>query len=173
MAELFYKLMTKMGVESVFNHADCRLMSKRALDALAQFKEVNLFLRGLVPLIGFKSDRVEYTRSPRYAGNSKYPFKKMLQLALNGITSFSITPIRIVTLTGTVILFLSLLAFVILVVLTFATEFTSALGWVVASAWIICGLLMTSIGIVGEYVGKVFEESKHRPRYIVDRFICR
>ncbi|MCL1830393.1 MAG: glycosyltransferase family 2 protein [Oscillospiraceae bacterium] len=174
MAELFYNMMTNMGVETIFNHADCRLMSQRSLEALSEFKEVNLFLRGMVPLIGFKSCTVEYSRLPRYAGTSKYPFKKMLQLALNGITSFSVTPLRIVTVTGSIIFTLSVLSLVVLLVLALLRlDLTLSLAWVIASNWTVCGIMMTSLGVVGEYIGKIFEESKHRPRYIVDEFIIK
>lgn len=170
MAELFYNMMTRMGVETVFNHADCRLMSKRALDALSQFKEVNLFLRGLVPLIGYNSTSVEYTRSPRFAGTSKYPFKKMLQLALNGITSFSLSPIRIITISGVVLLSLSAISLLVLLILAILGKNLSY-GWIIASIWTSASLVMTALGVVGEYVGKIFEESKKRPRYIVDVFL--
>ena len=170
MAELFYSLMTNMGVESIFNHADCRLMSKRSLDALSQFKEVNLFLRGMVPLIGFKSDRIEYTRAPRFAGTSKYPFKKMLQLALNGITSFSIAPIRLVTVFGITISALGILTLIALLVLTIFGVNISSIGWIITSIYSCCGFIITSIGVVGEYVGKTYEETKQRPRYIIEEF---
>jgi len=171
MAQLFYRMMTRMGVETIYNHADCRLMSKRAVDALSQFSESNLFLRGMVPLIGFKSDTIEYTRSKRFAGQSKYPFRKMLQLALNGITSFSITPIRILMVTGTTIFSLSIISLITLAVFTLFFGSVFSIGWIVSSIFTACGLLMISLGIVGEYVGKIFEETKHRPRYIVDEFI--
>lgn len=170
-AQMFYHIMKKMGVETIFNHADCRLMSARALDALSLYKETNLFLRGIVPLIGFKCDTIEYSRSPRYAGLSKYPFKKMLQLALNGITSFSITPIRIVTVTGTIIATLSTFTLIVLALVTAFVQAVVSVLWIVTSVFLTCGLLMISIGIVGEYVGKIFEETKARPRYIVDQFI--
>lgn len=172
-AELFYRIMTKMGVETIFNHADCRLMSRRALNALSEFKEVNLFLRGLVPLLGFRSDAIKYARSPRYAGDSKYPFGKMLQLALNGITSFSAMPLRMVTVSGCVVTVLSIASILVLLLLTVIKNLSFSIGWVISSVWTACGLVMTSIGIVGEYVGKVFEESKARPRYIVEEFLNR
>ena len=170
-AEFFYKFMRIMGVESIFNHADCRLLSKRALDALSDYKEVNLFLRGLIPLIGFKSDKVEYSRAPRYAGVSKYPFKKMLQLALNGITSFSLTPIRLITVFGIVISALGVCSITTLTVLTLCGIGISAVGWILSSLWTACGFLMTCLGIVGEYVGKSYEEIKARPRYIIEEFV--
>jgi len=170
-AVAFYKMMRRMGVESVFNHADCRLMSRRALDAFAEFKEVNLFLRGMVPLVGFKSASVEYKRSPRFAGVSKYPFKKMLQLALNGITSFSIAPIRLIAVTGLVLSGLGALALLCLAIFALCGYAISLSGWILVSLWFICGVLLAALGVVGEYVGKAYEEVKARPRYFVEEFL--
>jgi len=167
-AEGFYKLMGKLGVDLVYNHADYRLMSKRALDELERFDEVNLFLRGIVPLIGFPSTSVYYDRKERLAGETKYPLKKMLSFAFNGITSFSITPIRFVMLIGCTSFVTSLLFLSYFFVLKFMGE--TETGWtsLITSIWLIGGLHLMAIGLVGEYVGKVYQESKRRPKYIVD-----
>ena len=170
-ARLFYKLMNFMKVESVFNHADCRLLSKRALSALSDFKEVNLFLRGMVPLIGFNSDIVTYNRVARFAGQSKYPFKKMLQLAANGITSFSVAPIRFILFIGIFIFSISLLSILFLAVIAAIGISFNSIFWLLTSIWLACGIITASIGIVGEYVGKAFEEVKARPRYIIEEFL--
>jgi len=167
-AQGFYKLMDKMGVPLVYNHADFRLMSKRALEALERFDEVNLFLRGIVPLIGFPSTSVYYDRKERLAGETKYPLKKMLGFAFNGITSFSITPIRFVMLTGCAFFFTSLLFLCYFLILKFLGE--TEIGWtsLITSIWLIGGLQLMAIGLIGEYIGKVYQESKRRPKYIVD-----
>ena len=167
-AEGFYKLMGKLGVDLVYNHADFRLMSKRALDELERFDEVNLFLRGIVPLIGFPSTSVYYDRKERLAGETKYPLKKMLSFAFNGITSFSITPIRFVMLIGCTSFVTSLLFLSYFFVLKFMGE--TETGWtsLITSIWLIGGLHLMAIGLVGEYVGKIYQESKRRPKYIVD-----
>ena len=167
-AEGFYKLMGKLGVDLVYNHADYRLMSKRALDELERFDEVNLFLRGIVPLIGFPSTSVYYDRKERLAGETKYPLKKMLSFAFNGITSFSITPIRFVMLIGCTSFVTSLLFLSYFFVLKFMGE--TETGWtsLITSIWLIGGLHLMAIGLVGEYVGKIYQESKRRPKYIVD-----
>jgi len=170
-AVLFYRIMTRMGVESVFNHADCRLMSKRALDAFSEFGEVNLFLRGMVPLVGFRSECVEYTRSPRFAGVSKYPFKKMLQLALNGITSFSAAPIRLIAVFGFIVSTLSLVSALVLTVFALFGRAIPLTGWLLVSLWLVCGMLLAATGVVGEYVGKAYEEIKARPRYFIETFL--
>ena len=167
-AQSFYKLMDKMGVPLIYNHADFRLMSKRALEALERFDEVNLFLRGIVPLIGFASTSVYYDRKERLAGETKYPLKKMLGFAFNGITSFSITPIRFVMLTGCAFFFTSLLFLCYFLTLKFFGE--TEIGWtsLITSIWLIGGLQLMAIGLIGEYIGKVYQESKRRPKYIVD-----
>ena len=167
-AERFYKLMGKLGVDLVYNHADYRLMSKRALDELERFDEVNLFLRGIVPLIGFPSTSVFYDRKERLAGETKYPLRKMLSFAFNGITSFSITPIRFVMLIGCTSFVISLLFLSYFFVLKFLGE--TETGWtsLITSIWLIGGLHLMAIGLVGEYVGKIYQESKRRPKYIVD-----
>ena len=166
-ARAFYRLMGAMGVESVYDHADYRLMSRRALDGLAQFGEVNLFLRGMVPLVGYKSGIVHYERHSRGAGTSHYPLSKMVALALNGITSLSVKPIRLITAMGVVV---SLVGFVGVVwALVTAIQGHAIAGWTSTVA-IICfmgGVQLLSLGVIGEYVGKIYLESKHRPRYIV------
>jgi len=169
----FYKLMNRLGADIVYNHADYRLMSKRALDALDQFKEVNLFLRGLVPLIGFKSSIVEYERHERFAGESKYPLKKMLAFALDGITSLSIKPIRLITGLGFFIFFISFVASAYIFIVKFFGE--TVTGWtsLTLSIWMIGGIQLLSLGVIGEYIGKIYTESKHRPRFIISDKLIR
>jgi glycosyltransferase involved in cell wall biosynthesis len=170
-AEAFYKLMKFMGADIVFNHADYRLMSKRALEGLASFGEVNLFLRGIVPEIGYKSGIVEYERAERFAGESKYPLKKMLAFAFDGITSFSIKPINLIINIGFFISFVSVIALIWSVCVKFFGN--SEAGWssLMASIWLIGGIQLISIGVIGEYVGKMYKETKHRPRYIIESVI--
>ncbi len=167
-AEGFYKMMSAMGVEIVFNHADYRLMSKRALEGLSEFREVNLFLRGIVPLIGYKSDIVTYERHERFAGESKYPLKKMLAFATDGITSFSIKPIRMITTCGVLIFGISLLMLLYFLVVHFMGR--TVHGWTstIVSIWAIGGLQLLAIGIVGEYIGKIYLETKARPKYLIE-----
>lgn len=167
-AEGFYKIMQAMGVEIVFNHADYRLMSKRALEGLSEFREVNLFLRGIVPLIGYKSDIVTYERHERFAGESKYPLKKMLAFAADGITSFSIKPIRMITTCGFLIFAISLIMLIYFLVVHFMGR--TVHGWTstIVSIWAIGGLQLLAIGIVGEYIGKIYLETKARPKYIIE-----
>lgn len=167
-AEGFYKIMQAMGVEIVFNHADYRLMSKRALDGLSEFHEVNLFLRGLVPLIGYKSDVVTYERHERFAGESKYPLKKMIAFATDGITSFSIKPIRMITTCGFLIFTISILMLLYFLVIHMLGK--TVQGWTstVVSIWAIGGLQLLAIGVVGEYIGKIYLETKARPKYIIE-----
>lgn len=167
-AEGFYKIMQAMGVEIVFNHADYRLMSKRALEGLSEFREVNLFLRGIVPLIGYKSDIVTYERHERFAGESKYPLKKMLAFATDGITSFSIKPIRMITTCGFLIFAISILMLLYFLVVHFMGR--TVHGWTstIVSIWAIGGLQLLAIGIVGEYIGKIYLETKARPKYIIE-----
>lgn len=167
-AESFYKLMNKMGVELIYNHADYRLLSKRAAEYLQGFEEVNMFLRGIIPLLGFRSTKVFYERKERTAGESKYPLRKMLSFAFNGITSFSVTPIRLVLVGGLVSFFISLFfAFYFLSLKFFGN---TELGWtsLITSIWLIGGLQLIAIGLIGEYIGKIYKESKRRPKYIVD-----
>ena len=167
----FYKLMKGLGVDITYNHADYRLMSSRALDALAQFGEVNLFLRGLAPLVGFQSDVVTYDRSERFAGESKYPFKKMLAFAIDGITSFSVKPLRLITGVGLAIFVISL--FMLLYALISWVSGKTVVGWTstLASIWMIGGIQLLSLGIIGEYVGKIYNETKRRPRFIIERYL--
>ncbi len=170
-AEGFYKFMKVMGADVVYNHADFRLMSKRVLKELEGFREVNLFLRGLVPLIGFQSCSVYYERHERFAGESKYPLKKMLSFAVNGITSFSTKPLKLITALGFIMSVMSVLAFIWAFVAKFAGF--SELGWssLICSIWLIGGLQLFCLGIIGEYVGKIYAEVKQRPRYIIADFI--
>lgn len=168
-AEGFYKLMHWMGTEVVFNHADYRLISSRALQELAKFKEVNIFLRGMVPLVGFKSTSVYYARAERLAGESHYPLKKMLLLAFDGITSLSVKPIRIITGTGMFVALLSFLGILWAVVESLAGGTVS--GWA-STTCILCflgGIQLLSLGVIGEYVGKIYLETKARPRYIISQ----
>lgn len=167
-AEGFYKVMKALGVDIVFNHADYRLMSRRAVEGLAQFKEVNLFLRGIVPQIGYKWTTVTYERAERFAGESKYPLKKMLAFAADGITSFSVKPIRLVLTIGIVVFMVSIVM-MIYALISKLMGHTSA-GWtsLMGSIWMIGGIQLLSLGVIGEYVGKIYKESKHRPRYIIE-----
>ena len=164
----FYRMMENMGVEIVYNHADCRLMSKRALEGLAQFKEVNMFLRGLVPMIGYKSTTVTYERDKRFAGESKYPFKKMLAFAIDGITSCSVKPIRMITSIGLLISLMSVLLLVYVVVGYFMGRTIEGWATLIVLICFFGGFQIMSIGIVGEYVGKIYLETKERPRYIIE-----
>ncbi|EOW1326306.1 glycosyltransferase family 2 protein [Klebsiella aerogenes] len=168
-AEIFYNLMSLMGVEQVKNHADFRLMSRRAVKALVEHNEQNMYLRGLVPLVGFNSTNVYYSRLERFAGESKYPFKKMLSLALGGITSFSVTPLRIITAVGFSI---SVLSFILaLYAVISKLNGNTVQGWtsVIIAIFFLGGIQMLCIGIIGEYVGKIYMESKKRPKYFIDK----
>ena len=166
-AESFYKFMHLMGIDVIYNHADYRLTSKRVLDNLANYEEVNLFLRGMFPLIGFKSDVVYYERNERFAGESKYPLKKMLSFAWDGITSFSIKPIRMVLSLGIVIFILSFLILLYSIVMKLIGNTVSGWTFIVCSIWLVGGIEMLSLGIIGEYIGKIYSETKKRPRYII------
>ncbi|MBT2730691.1 glycosyltransferase family 2 protein [Bacillus sp. ISL-75] len=165
----FYRMMERMGIKLVPNHADFRLMSKRALDELLKYKETNLFLRGLVPLVGYKSTKVYYDRKERFAGESKYPLKKMLAFAFDGMTSFSVAPIRFVTFIGFLAVLISAIAegYAITQEILGHTES----GWtsLIISIWFVGGLQMLGIGIIGEYIGKIYHEVKRRPRYAVEK----
>jgi len=171
-AEFFYKFQSFMGIESVSNHADYRLLSQKALNALAEFKEINLFIRGVVPLIGFRSCSVYYSRGERFAGESKYPLKKMILFALDGIASFSIVPLRIITLIGFIIFLFSLLVIFWVLIEKYLLGSTIK-GWssVIISIYFMGGIQLMSMGIIGEYVGRIFQQSKNRPRYIIDKEI--
>lgn len=167
-AQAFYRLMKSFGVRTIYNSADFRLLSKKAAQALCQYRERNLYLRGIVPLMGFKTANVYYARRPRMAGETKYPLKKMLALAANGITSFSIHPIRMILALGVVFVFISLLI-LIYVLASFIMGKTVA-GWtsLMLSVWFVGGCLLISLGVIGEYMGKIYLEVKDRPRYIID-----
>jgi len=170
-AEGFYKVMKALGVDIVFNHADYRLMSRRAVEGLAQFTEVNLFLRGIVPQIGYKWTTVTYERAERFAGESKYPLKKMLAFAADGITSFSVKPIRLVFTTGVIVFVVSLM--MLLYALISKLMGHASAGWtsLMGSIWLIGGIQLLSLGIVGEYIGKIYNETKRRPRFIIERVL--
>lgn len=170
-AESFYKLTNALGGEVVFNHADCRLMSKRALDGLEKYKEVNLFLRGIVPMIGYPSSIVTYERNERFAGESKYPLKKMLSFAMEGITSLSVKPIRFVTTGGIVVSLISLGMMIYTLIQYFMGETVQGWSSILISVWLIGGIQMIALGVIGEYIGKIYMETKERPRYIVETFL--
>lgn len=171
-ASFFYKFQSFMGIETIDNHADYRLLSKKALDALCEFKEINLFLRGIIPMLGFRSCSVTYTREKRFAGETKYPLHKMVSFALDGITSFSIRPLRLITAVGFVLFLLSLLGIAWVVIEKFILGNTVQ-GWssTMVSIYFIGGIQVMSLGIIGEYIGRSFQESKGRPRYIIDKEI--
>ena len=170
-AQGFYKFMEIMGVKTVYNHADFRLMSQRALEHFSKFKESNLFLRGMMPLIGYKTTSVYYSRKERVAGESKYPLKKMLALAFNGITSFSVKPISLIVSVGFAIIALSILAAIYALVMHFVGN--TVPGWtsLMLSIWLLGGLQLFAIGLVGMYVGKVYMEVKERPRYNIEKIL--
>lgn len=170
-AQGFYKMMAVMGVNTVYNHADFRLMSKRAVEQFSKYKETNLYLRGMMPLIGYKTDSVYYERKERVAGESKYPLKKMLALAFNGISSFSIKPISLITTAGAVIIFLCILA-AIYALFSYCTGHVVE-GWtsLILSIWFLGGVQLLSIGLIGQYIGKIYIEVKQRPRYNVETFL--
>ena len=170
-AGMFYKFMRLLGVDIIDNHADYRLISKRALEALSQFKEVNLFLRGIVKQIGFKSDIVYYERRERFAGESKYPLKKMLAFAFDGITSFSVKPIRLVTVVGFLVFLISIGMIIYTIVQTCLGNTEAGWSSLMCSIWFLSGLQIMALGIVGEYIGKIYTEVKARPKYIIDKFI--
>ncbi|MDD6175834.1 MAG: glycosyltransferase family 2 protein [Firmicutes bacterium] len=170
-AQGFYKVMKAMGVDVVYNHADYRLMSRRALEGLSEYKEVNLFLRGIVPLIGYRSDYVYYDRHERFAGESKYPLKKMLAFAMDGITSFSVKPLKLISNLGILVSVLSVLGLLYALIAKLCGA--AVPGWtaIVASIWLLGGLQMLCLGVVGTYIGKIYSEVKARPRYVVEEFL--
>lgn len=170
-AQGFYKLMSFLGVKTVYNHADFRLLSKRAMQQLMLYKERNLFLRGIVSNMGFRSDSVYYARGERTAGESKYPLKKMISFALDGITSFSIKPITIIGVLGFIIMLLSLVAFAYILISYFFLKVSAGWSSLMVSIWFLGGVQLFSIGVVGEYVGKTYIEAKERPRYSIDEFL--
>ena len=170
-AEAFYKIINKMGAKVIFNHADFRLMSRRALEAFSLYRETNIFLRGMVPLIGYKSSIVKYERSERLAGESKYPLKKMLALAWEGITSLSIQPIRIITWLGLIIFLISIVMVIYSLISFFVGAAVSGWASTLCSIWALGGLQLLAIGIIGEYIGKIYLETKRRPRFIVEEYL--
>ncbi|MFT4144534.1 MAG: glycosyltransferase family 2 protein [Mobilitalea sp.] len=170
-ANLFYKVMKFLGAETINNHADFRLMSQRTIIALEQYEEVNLFLRGIIPLIGFKTDKVYYSRNPRTAGTTKYPLKKMLALAWEGITSTSMKPLRFISVLGFTICFFSVLVLCYILIRYFTGHTTVGWASVTVSLWTIGGLLLFCMGIIGEYIGKIYMETKKRPRYFINKLL--
>lgn len=170
-AHAFYKLMKMMGADTLEDHADYRLMSKRALEGLSGYKEVNLFLRGIVPMIGFETDIVYYERHERFAGESKYPLKKMLAFAIDGITSCSVKPIRMITMLGVLVFSLSILFLIYFLAVWFLGRVVQGWTTIAISLWGIGGLILLSLGIIGEYIGKIYMEVKERPRYIIESIL--
>ena len=170
-AQMFYKVMADFGVKTVYNHADYRLMSKRALQEFSKYQEINLYLRGVMPLIGYETDCVYYERKERVAGESKYPLKKMLALAWNGITSFSVKPIDFITALGGFLIFLCVIAAVYALV-SYCNGHTVP-GWtsLILSIWFLGGMQLVAIGMIGQYIGKIYIEVKHRPRYNVETYL--
>lgn len=170
-AQMFYKVMAAFGVKTVYNHADYRLMSKRALQEFSKYQEINLYLRGVMPLIGYETDCVYYERKERVAGESKYPLKKMLALAWNGITSFSVKPIDFITALGGFLIFLCVVAAVYALV-SYCNGHTVP-GWtsLILSIWFLGGMQLVAIGMIGQYIGKIYIEVKHRPRYNVETYL--
>lgn len=170
-AEIYYKLMKLMGVELVFNHSECRLLSIRAIEGLDEFDEVNLFLRGIIPQIGYKTSVAYYDRNTRLAGKTKYSVKKLLKLAFEGITSFSVRPLKMITFFGILFFFMSIGIIIFALInkmLGYAVE-----GWtfLMGSIWLVAGIQMLSLGIIGEYIGKIYQETKKRPRFIIEEEI--
>ena len=170
-AEGFYKVMKALGVDIVFNHADYRLMSRRAVEGLMEFEEVNLFLRGIVPQIGYKWTTVEYERAKRFAGESKYPLKKMLAFAFDGITSFSVKPMRMILSLGAIIFILSIAALVWALIARFTGHSEGGWASLMCSIWMIGGIQLLCLGVIGEYIGKIYKETKKRPRFIIERVL--
>lgn len=170
-AEGFYKVMAKLGVDIVFNHADYRLMSKCVLDALSEYKEVNLFLRGIVPLIGYRSDYVYYDRHERFAGESKYPLKKMISFAMDGITSFSVKPLKIISNIGIFVALISIIGLLYALISHFLGNTVSGWTAIVCSIWLLGGVQMLCLGVVGEYIGKIYSEVKGRPRFRIEKHL--
>lgn len=170
-AQAFYKLMKLMGVKTVYNHADFRLMSKRAVEELSRYRETNLFLRGMVPLIGYRTDCVHYDRKERVAGESKYPLKKMLALAFNGISSFSVKPISLILGLGLFIVLASFAAAIYALVSYFTHRVVPGWTSLILSIWFLGGLQLLAIGMVGQYIGKIYMEVKQRPRYNIEKVL--
>jgi len=170
-AQFFYKLMRFLGVDIIYNHADCRLMNKRSIKALEEFSEVNLFLRGMIPLIGFNNTVVYYEREKRLKGESKYPLSKMLSFAIDGITSFSVKPLRLIFSLGLIILIISIGIMIYSLIVKLLGKTIEGWTFIIISIWFIGGVLMLSIGIIGEYIGKIYSETKRRPRYIIESIL--
>ena len=171
-AQAFYKLMGMMGVKTVYNHADFRLMSKRAVEEFSKYKETNLFLRGMMPLIGYQTDSVYYDRGERAAGESKYPLKKMLALAFNGISTLSVKPISLILGMGMFIIFMCVLAAIYALISYFTGHVVAGWTSLILSIWFLGGLQLLAIGMVGQYIGKVYIEVKHRPRYNIEKVLA-
>lgn len=167
----FYKVMDFMGANTIYNHADFRLMSKRAVEHLAEFDERNLFLRGMVPLIGYQTAEVYYDRTERFAGESKYPLKKMIALAIDGITSFSVKPMTMISGVGITFVFISILASIYSLISFFTGNVVPGWTSLILSVWFLGGMILLSIGIVGQYIGKIYIEVKHRPRYNIEKYL--
>ena len=170
-AQSFYKVMKWMGVKTIYNHADFRLMSKRAVEEFSKYQETNLFLRGMMPLIGYKTDSVYYDRKERVAGESKYPLKKMLALAFNGISSFSVKPISLIFGAGVFVIFASIAALVYALISYFTGHVVPGWTSLIISIWFLGGLQLVAIGLVGQYIGKIYIEVKHRPRYNIEKIL--
>ncbi|MCI9071542.1 MAG: glycosyltransferase family 2 protein [Lachnospiraceae bacterium] len=170
-AQAFYRLMALMGVKTVYNHADFRLMSRRAVEHFSQFKETNLFLRGMMPLIGYQTDSVYYDRKERVAGESKYPLKKMLALAFNGISSFSVKPISMITGLGLFIIVCSIFAALYALISYFTGSVVPGWTSLILSIWFLGGLQLMAVGMVGQYIGKIYMEVKQRPRYNIEKIL--
>lgn len=170
-AESFYRIMELMGAQIVFNHADYRLLSRRALEALAEYREVNLFLRGMIPTIGFKTSTVTYERNERFAGESKYPLKKMLALAWNGITSFSTRPLEMIVTFGAILMAVAAVLLLVCAGRAIWGTAPQAVEVFSYSLWLIGGIQLLALGVVGEYIGKIYAETKGRPRYIIESYL--
>ena len=170
-AQGYYKFMKKLGVDLVFNHADCRIMCSRALEAMSHYRETNLFLRGIVPSIGFKSTNIYYERAERFAGESKYPLKKMLYFAWDGITSFSVKPLKLITKTGVFFMILSILGLIYSLVAKLVGFAPAGIPCVVSTVGFFSSLILIALGVTASYIGKMYSEVKDRPRYIIDEFL--
>ncbi len=168
-AETFYKFMKVMGADIIYNHADCRLMSKKALESLEKYKETNLFLRGIIPQIGYNSSIVYYERNKRIAGSSKYPLKKMVRFAIDGITSFSIKPLKIITRLGFIMTLFSVIVLIYSIIRKLIGETVDGWTFIVVSIYLVSSIQILSLGVIGEYVGKIYSETKNRPRFIIEK----
>jgi len=171
-AIFFYRIMNILGVETIYNSADYRLMSQRALNELEKYKEVNLFLRGIVPLLGFKTSIVEYERAKRFAGESKYPLKKMVNFAIDGITSFSVKPLRLIAIFGSIVSITSILVAIYVLIMRVLGDTVEGWTFIMLSIWFIGGVQVFSLGVVGEYIGKIYNETKARPKYIIEKVLA-